>query len=130
MGFDTKKLGAYGTLRYGHGNYSWALENAEIVMLEDKVKGYTMRTHGGFPAVFEGPPDAEITVDVFDLAKLDPQVMESIDGMEFGCGYFRRLELTENGNEIWLYVMPPEAAARFPYDVPTGDWNTYEGAQY
>jgi gamma-glutamylcyclotransferase (GGCT)/AIG2-like uncharacterized protein YtfP len=106
------------------------LENAEIVMLEDKVKGYTMRTHGGFPAVFEGPPDSEITVDVFDMRNLPESVMSSIDSMEFGCGYFRRLELTESGHEIWMYVMPADQAARFPYEVASGDWNQYEGEQY
>lgn len=130
MGFDTKKVAAYGTLRYGHGNWSWAFSEAPVVQLEDTVSGYVMRTHGGFPAIFEGPPDSEVVVDVFDLAQAQPEIMASVDGMEFGCGYFRRLELTNGGHEVWLYVMPPEQAERFPIDVPSGDWNLYEGGNY
>lgn len=127
MALDIRKVIVYGTLRYGHGNWQWALADAEVVRLADTVKGYSMRTHGGFPAVFEASPDSEIVVDVFDLSSLPDadRTLAEIDGMEFGCGYFRRLTLTETGEQAWMYIMPSAHADHYPTPVESGDWNTY-----
>lgn len=127
-------VACYGTLRYGHGNWQWALADAQVVALSDKVYGYTMSSSGqgsyrGIPAVFESTPDDYVVVDVFDTRQLPDQEkrMKSVDRMEFGCGYFRRLVRTDNGHDAWLYVMPDESKDRFPHPVASGDWNVAEG---
>lgn len=120
-------LAVYGTLRRGHHNFQWALSDVPVVELGARMRGFSMRTHGGFPAIFEASPDSEVTVDVFDLAAVSngEEILDNIDRMERACGYERRLVSLADGSPVWAYVMPHERGSRFPHEIEDGDWNTY-----
>lgn len=131
---DRILMAPYGTLRVGHGNWAWAFRNAEIVMRDDVVPGYCMKSNGGIPAVFEvaPPEDGLVVVDVLDITDMPERdaILASVDRMEFGCGYFRRLIRTTHGHEAWMYVMLEDQKHRFRNEVPNGDWNTWPRRHY
>lgn len=115
-------LAPYGSLRVRQYNYGWSLGDLPVVKEGDTVRGYYMKAHSGFPAIFEGEPDDRVVVDVIDITALPEEQLRRIDGMEFGCGYFRRAIRTEGGHLAWIYVMPKDQERRFVYDVEEGDW--------
>jgi len=124
----TNLLAVYGTLRKGQGNYSYFLsDGVECVEEAGKVRGYCLRTFGGFPAAFEDSPDSAIVVDVFDISTYyDPDtLMDSIDGMEFGAGYDKEVVVTETGLEVMMYTMQPSEKDWMREEIPDGDWYTY-----
>lgn len=130
---DTTKVAFYGSLRKGHYNGQGTADRLHRVQEEDTLSGYYMRTHGGFPAIFEsGDPNDKVVLEVVELTSIEnwPDFFKAIDRMEFGAGYFRRLVTTDSGHETWVYVMPKEDEDHFPYAVPTGDWNQYEQGGY
>ena len=130
---EVTALAVYGTLRRGHHNWQWALSDATILQESDLLSGYSMRTHGGFPAIFETCPADRVVVDVIDLADVPDRevIMQRIDRMEMGCGYTKRLVRTEAGHYAWTYVMPADRAGRFPTAIEDGDWNSYcNGGRY
>lgn len=126
---NTTKVCFYGSLRRGHYNCRGPIDEMTRVKEHDTVSGYYMRTHGGYPAIFESTnPDDKVVVEVVELTSVEgwETLFESINRMEFGAGYFRRLVTTDSGEEAWIYVMPHEDEDFFPYHVDTGDWNEYK----
>lgn len=117
---DTNLYAVYGSLRKGWWNHDWALRDAQQVSTT-RVPGYKLMSNGCFPAAIEAP-DALSVVEVYDVSSVDADIIDSMDGMEFNCGYIRRLVTTEDGNVAWLYVMPEDRAYRFDEDVPGNDW--------
>lgn len=124
-------MAPYGTLRVGHGNWSWAFRDAPVVRTDDRVVGYALMSNHGIPAAFEAHvDDIAVVVDVLDITDLPncEEVLKRVDRMEFGCGYFRRKIITESGLAAWMYVMPDEHRGRFPFEVTNNDWNQEHGA--
>lgn len=122
---NTSKCAFYGSLRVGQWNYrGWDIDKAQVVQLQDKIKGYRLRTDGCLPAIFEADPAAEVVVDVFDLDGME-DTFAGIHRMELGAGYFRRLVITEGGHEAWIYPMEPESISYFPTLIQSGDWYDY-----
>lgn len=114
----------YGSLRKGYWNHNWALGDAEYVSTTT-VKGYRLGDNGCFPAAIECR-DRSVTVEVYDVTNVDTDIIDQMDGMEFNCGYTRRLVWADDGNQVWMYVMPDVLADRFDIDIPTGDWTDKE----
>jgi gamma-glutamylcyclotransferase (GGCT)/AIG2-like uncharacterized protein YtfP len=118
----------YGSLRVGQYNWEHSFKHARLIHASDKVKGFTMRTNGGFPAAFRTDDlSKEIEVDVFDLSSLDPSITQAVDRMEDGAGYDLITVVTEAGYEVGMYVMKDDSAYRFPTPVPSGNWLDYTG---
>jgi len=123
----------YGTLRLGHGNYRWAYgsNNVECIAQAVKLRGYKMRTHGGYPAIYEtGEQEDAVIVDVFDLSTstvaAPEDILSAVDSMEYGAGYTKRLVTLENGEAAWVYVYEPQQAKQSMQDeIESGDWEVY-----
>ena len=124
---------AYGTLRLGHGNYRWAYgsNNVECIAQATTLTGYKMRTHGGFPAIYSTDSDEDtVVVDVFDVATStidDPDdILDTVDSMEIGAGYDKRLVQLDNGMMAYVYTYTREKAhAQMQDDVDSGEWEVY-----
>ena len=124
-------LATYGTLRKGHGNFTYFLDGIDCVIENDIVRGFQMGTFGGFPAIFRtDDPEDTIVVDVFDMTQAADIVFEGIDRMEKGAGYDREVVTTESGREVMIYTMPDTDREFFSIDIPSGDWNTYQDRRY
>ena len=129
---------AYGTLRLGHGNYRWAYgsNNVECVAEATTLTGYKMRTHGGYPAIYEtGKEEDTVVVDVFDLdtSKLtDPEeLMADVDGMEYGAGYEKKEVQLANGMLAWVYTYTQEQAhSHMDQAIESGDWTDYRNREH
>jgi gamma-glutamylcyclotransferase (GGCT)/AIG2-like uncharacterized protein YtfP len=119
-----KSAAFYGTLLEGHGNWAYFL-NAPATKKDLTLSGYSMRTFGGYPAIFEADPDSEVKVEVFDMSEFGEGVFESIDHMELGAGYERRLVTLSDSSRAWVYVMPTSRVEYFNIEIPDGSWNTY-----
>lgn len=118
-------LAVYGSLRRGYWNHEWSLTDARYLGT-DTITGYTMRDNGAFPAIFrELGKLSAVTVELYDVADLDPDIVESVYGMEFGCGYYAANEVTDSGTECVVFVMPSDQLSRFRTPVLTGDWNEF-----
>ena len=104
----------------------WAFNCSPVCIT--RVQGYHLRDNGGFPAAFEDK-DASVVVELYDTAYMDEDIMASVDGMEFGCGYFKRLVDTDADVKAWMYVMPDEYGHRFDTPVPDGDWVAFQFAE-
>lgn len=128
--FETTLYAVYGSLRQGFWNYDWALSDIPLVGIT-KVQGYEMGDNGCFPAVFKTDKPSEVVVELYDTALMDPTSVEHVDGMEFGCGYVKRLVLTEDGHSAWMFVMPDDNRYHYDTPVPGGDWVKFkeEGRQ-
>jgi len=124
---DVGYLAVYGTLRVGHGNYQWFLSHATCVREKDTVRGYVMRTFGGYPAIFyTGNPDDTIEVDVFSRETIGNEAFAGLDGMELGAGYDQAIVTTEGGYEALIYTMEADASGGyFDIPIPSGNWNEY-----
>ena len=120
-----KLMAAYGTLRIGHGNWSYFLrDTAEVVEENDIIKGFEMRTFGGFPAIFKSDdPDAAVFVDVFDMSMCE-ESYAGIDSMEHGAGYSDEYVVTEKGHHVHVYIYEREDSF-MNIEIPDGNWNTY-----
>ena len=121
----SKLMAAYGTLRIGHGNWSYFLRDKAVVVEEgDIIKGYVMRTFGGFPAIFKSDdPDAAVFVDVFDMSTCTDEYA-GIDRMEHGAGYSDEQAVTEKGHHVHVYIYENEDSF-MDIDIPDGNWNTF-----
>lgn len=116
----TELYAVYGSLRRGWWNHNWALGDAEYVTTTT-VPGYKLMSNGCFPAAIESPGEGSV-VEVYDVSNVDTDIIEQMDGMEFNCGYTRRLVTTTEGYKVWLYVMPEVLADRFHIEVDGNDW--------
>lgn len=122
---DCPYRAVYGTLMMGHGNYEYYMGGITPFAI-DTVTGYILRDNGGYPAAFEAGEDDAIYVELFDMGQVPgdwESNLDSMDRMEKGAGYTKRLVTTSRGYKVWMYVMPDEAAHYFPNEVPTGNWN-------
>lgn len=117
---ETNLYAVYGSLRKGWWNHNWALGEASYISTT-KIPGYRLGSNGCFPAAIECE-DRAVTVEVYDVTNVDEELVKRMDEMEFNCGYFRRLEATEDGNKVWLYVMPHDMARYFSESVEGDDW--------
>lgn len=121
MDYDTTLYAVYGSLRQGFWNYDWALSDVPLVGTTT-VNGYEMGDNGCFPAVFETDEPSSVTVELYDTALMDERNVEFVDGMEFGCGYVKRLVCTDDNRWAWMFVMPNEYRYHYDTPVPGGDW--------
>lgn len=123
----------YGTLRLGHGNYRWAYgsNNVECIAQATTLKGYKMRTHGGYPAIYETGNEADsVVVDVFDISTStieDPDdIVDTVDSMEVGAGYDKELVQLDNDMMAYVYTYTRTRALREMQDeIESGDWEVY-----
>lgn len=100
----------YGTLKYGHGNWRWALSEEEYVGPDTTEDRYVLG-NVGFPFAF--PEEVvkdyisedmlkRVSGDVFRLTQ--PETLVRLDGLEGeGSLYHRRLITTVNGYTTWMY---------------------------
>jgi gamma-glutamylcyclotransferase (GGCT)/AIG2-like uncharacterized protein YtfP len=114
----------YGTLRYGQGNWEWALNHPSIEYLgTDRIEGYALYQHG-IPFMVESEGDS-VVVDVFDVGYLD--VWTALDSLEGHPDWYRReIMTTEGGTSVWCYLYPratgEELESRGLTKVQDGDW--------
>lgn len=121
-----REVGTYGTLRVGHGNWNYYLRGVPCVDKDVELRGYQMRTFGGYPAIFYTGQDCDIVLlDVFDVSDAPSELIESMDRMEIGAGYYLKEERLDNGRIVDVYVMPDEDMDGFPELIESGDWNEY-----
>jgi len=120
-------VGVYGTLRVGHGNWSYFLkDHADLLEQNVVLRGFTMRTFGGYPAIFKSESmDDTVLLDLFDVENTPTDIVEDMDGMEIGAGYYRDSVELDDGRVIDVYIMPDSHKEWFPEDIPSGDWNVY-----
>jgi len=115
---SSKELVAvYGTLRKGSGNHRLLL-NSELVSTE-RLKGFLMKSAGGFPVVFHG--NSEITVEVYEVPISD---MKYLDGLECHPTWYRRELVNTSKGKAWMYIMQQEYSTPV---VESGDWLEYTG---
>ena len=122
---DCPYRAVYGTLMLGHGNHAYFM-NGLLPFAIDTVEGYVLRDNGAYPAAFEGYEDDAIYVELYDMGQVPGDWeanLDSMDRMEKGAGYTKRLVTTTRGFKVWMYVMPDRAKDSFPTEVPTGNWN-------
>ena len=122
---DSEYYAVYGSLRQGFWNWDWSFNVAPLAIT--RVQGYHLRDNGGFPAAFEDK-ESSVVVEIYDTSQMDREIVRSVDGMEFGCGYFKRLVRTDNDMLAWMFVMPEEYGHRFDTPVPDGDWIAFQFA--
>jgi len=126
--FDTTLYAVYGSLRRGFWNYDWALSDIGCEGVTT-VTGYKMGDNGCFPAVFKTEEPSSVVVELYDTAEMDPRSVELVDGMEFGCGYVKRLVETDDGRWAWMFVMPDEYLYHYDTPVPGGDWVEFKNGE-
>lgn len=134
----------YGTLRPGHGNYSWALAGrttSERTVTLSNFKMYAGE-RAGFPYVIEGNGDDVI---VADLVYVHPdeydEVLDALDHLEgfqdkedensFFNHYVRKTTTVFVGGyptEAYIYVAAPHVAERVVLNsnhLVRGDWDHF-----
>ena len=126
------RVAAYGTLKVGHGNWSYFFSGCECLVEGDRLRGYELRTwpNGGYPAIFKtGNEDDEVVVDLFDLSTStshDPDdLLMDVDGMEYGAGYDKELVTLESGEVAWVYTMDASNDQGMDHVIESGDWNEF-----
>ena len=100
----------YGTLKYGYGNWAWALRQEEYIGPASTVEKFLMG-NVGFPYIF---PKA--TVDSFvpdellkpvhgDMFKVsNPETIERLDRLEGEGRHYHRVILETDRGSAWGYV--------------------------
>lgn len=130
--FDaTPYVFVYGTLKYGYGNWAWALSNEEYIG-PDRTQDRYVLGDVGFPYAFPEdyvkqyvPDDLLLPVsgDVFLMS--DPIILAKLDGLEGeGNLYHRRLIRTENGIVCWMYhnLNPNDMRKCYRCSIEQGAW--------
>jgi gamma-glutamylcyclotransferase (GGCT)/AIG2-like uncharacterized protein YtfP len=119
-------LAVYGTLRIGHGNWSYFLQEVPLLKEKDIVTGFKMVTFGGFPAIIHtGNEEDTVVVDVFDMSQHE-DISRSILSMETGAGYDITDVTTESGLEAHVYTYTEAQASSFmDIDIHSGDWTKW-----
>ena len=131
----------YGTLLTGHGNWQRILAPSKGVKATT-IDQYTMRSMGGFPAVYdahEGTPSTEIVGECF---LVDDATVQRLDALEGHPNWYKREEVRvelEGGVETvaWMYIMPrqtsnPRGLGQRPRNnelIASGNWNEFTGRQ-
>lgn len=130
----------YGTLRPGHGNYSWSLDGKTVNEQTGRMPGGTMWTNGGFPYVAEidDPDSPGVVGNMIDVEETHwDQVRHDLDRLEGfspGEGFnhyvrvVRDIELDDGTTQrAWVYLASPEVARKLDDDwprVPSGDFES------
>lgn len=98
----------YGTLKFGEGNWSWALSGEEYVGPSVTSEKYVLG-NVGFPYMFKDAdgmvPDDLLKPVVGDVFKVsNERTMMKLDALEGeGSHYHRELITTEDGYTCWTY---------------------------
>lgn len=136
INFEPITVAVYGTLRYGMGNWAWALDRTsdKVEYLgEDMLEGYRLLAHarGGIPFMVDGLTAETVKVDLFRVMCAD--VLEDLDSLEGHPDWYRRVKAaTLSGVAVETYLFPElnelgtvsaeEVAAHGMCVIPNGDW--------
>lgn len=136
INFEPITVAVYGTLRYGMGNWAWALDRTpdKVEYLgEDFLEGYRLIAHqaGGIPFMVDSCPTERVKVDLFRVMSED--VLEDLDSLEGHPDWYRRITAeTPSGRAVHTYLFPEysafgslsedEVEAHGVCVIPDGDW--------
>lgn len=114
----------YGTLKEGHGNWSYLLDNDRCTKLgRCVVTGpYSMYSMGFFPAVVEvdGAEDAEMVGEVFVV---DEDTLDALDCLEGHPNWYERKQVDTPWKKAWMYVMPMKETYGDDSIIESGCWS-------
>lgn len=114
------KVAVYGSLRSGHGN-SYLLESANFVGIgETKQQEFTMRSMGGFPAVYKGGKN-KIVVEVYEVT---PEQLGRLDRLEGHPNWYQREVVETTLGPAEMYIMPMSERETILPVIKSGDWNS------
>lgn len=138
----------YGTLRPGHGNYSWALQGKTVFEEDGFLCSATMYSNGGFPYVFDEDGAKGVVGTVIHVSEqMYPSIMDSLDSLEGtrgreipGLGNFgnnnhynrviREIKLADGSTiNAWVYMPPEDNRENIKatcQHIPSGDWDIEE----
>lgn len=99
----------YGTLKYGKGNWAWALSNEEYLgpaVTKDKF----LMVDVGFPYVFPKDvvlphlPEEFLKPVKGDMFSVSPETMEVLDRLEGEGSHYHRMTIETDKGSAWAYV--------------------------
>lgn len=112
------RIACYGTLRAGWGNHR-LLEDAPLIGVGTTVQNdYTMRSMGGFPAVYKGG-NHRIVVEVYEV---DDDQLARIDRLEGHPNWYRREVVDTTVGPAQMYIMPDDERDTMLPVIKSGDW--------
>jgi gamma-glutamylcyclotransferase (GGCT)/AIG2-like uncharacterized protein YtfP len=113
------KLAVYGTLKRGQYNHD-VLDGAKWIGAE-RVPGFVMLHHGGFPAAARFDRRCAISVEVYEL---DDKVLARCDKLEgTDSGFYKRIEVESPiYGTMYMYIQTPTEIPLNAKWVPCGDW--------
>lgn len=122
-------VAVYGTLRPGHGNYNWHLNNRPGVehLGTETVGGFRMYSLGGFPGVLRGEESDNIIIDVFRVENND--VMRGLDMLEGynqrnpKSGLYDKETVNTSHGEAYIYTYNGEPSE--DRLIENGDWSDH-----
>lgn len=114
----------YGTLRKGYGNNS--LMKGGILLSVDRLKGWNMFTHGGFPWITRGT--GEITAELWWIPDGAIHAVDSLEGE--GLMYHREKIRTPHGTKAFIYVAGEMLTAKKSIKIKSGDWEVFTRGVY
>ena len=125
------RVGVYGTLREGEGNWSWALNKKPVFSGTVLLPGHAMSAlHGGFPGVKAVDRDTEqpFLIEVYEV---DEEQFDNMDRLEGHPTFYKRKVFEIPGYEypVWVYILqsPPTDSDIWIQDfVEYQNWNRRE----
>lgn len=124
----------YGTLKYGHGNWRWALFD-QTYLGRDVTEDTYILGDVGFPYCFpKSTFNVEMTETVSHLFKpvvgdvfsVNEEAMERLDRLEGYPSHYNRIRInTRGGHECWMYVQEDASAIYSCYqcdETQEGEW--------
>lgn len=112
------KLFVYGTLKSGHGNWNYYLNNNSKFLGKEVIKGkFTMVSLGGYPGVIPHNIENEIHGEVYEVSD---EVYKGIERLEGYPHYYGRISVETTHGTAEMYILD-ERYLNHPI-VKSGNW--------
>lgn len=115
------KICCYGTLRFGFGNWSWAL-NCEPISTETVNIPFKMISLGGFPGLVPSDENHDITIEIYEV---DEHQYNSIERLEGYPKFYQKALIPTSLGEVEVYVLNDKEYQNYPV-VESGDWKEFK----
>lgn len=120
-----KNIAVYGSLRRGHGNWSWAL-NCDPLSTEEVDINFRMISLGGFPGLIPDENKHKITVEVYEV---DDRTYKAIEKLEGFPSFYQKAVIETSLGECEIYILEDKRYTGSPV-VEHGDWNKHYAPRY
>lgn len=123
---DNKIIAVYGSLRQGHGNWSYFL-NCDPIKTEVVEIPFKMISMGGFPGLVPSEEPSKITIELYDV---NPRTYERIESLEGFPSFYQKALIPTSMGEVEIYILESSKYRRNPCYVESGDWNEFYKRRY